>query len=66
MTCRTHLFPSLECISSHLLSQRDVDVFNCLDVMENSEFLKDLKFGIGDGKLQVGNDVGGVVVVTLV
>jgi len=28
------------------------DVFNCLDVMHNSEFLKDLKFGIGDGNLQ--------------
>lgn len=27
------------------------DVWNALDVMENSEFLKDLKFGIGDGNL---------------
>jgi glycylpeptide N-tetradecanoyltransferase len=26
-------------------------VFNALDIMDNSEFLKDLKFGIGDGKL---------------
>lgn len=25
---------------------------NCLDVMENETFLKDLKFGKGDGTLQ--------------
>jgi len=30
----------------------DYDVFNALDVMENVEFLKELKFGIGDGHLQ--------------
>ncbi|CAD7947654.1 unnamed protein product [Amoebophrya sp. A25] len=30
----------------------DFDVFNALDVMENEEFLKDLKFGMGDGYLQ--------------
>jgi glycylpeptide N-tetradecanoyltransferase len=30
-----------------------VDVFNCLDLMENSSFIKELKFGPGDGKLQV-------------
>ena len=35
-----------------LAKQRDFDVFNCLDLMENSQFLKDLKFGAGDGNLQ--------------
>jgi len=30
----------------------DFDVFNALNVMENEEFLKPLKFGIGDGHLQ--------------
>lgn len=28
------------------------DVFNALDLMENDKFLEDLKFGMGDGKLQ--------------
>jgi glycylpeptide N-tetradecanoyltransferase len=28
------------------------DVFNALDVQDNATVLKDLKFGIGDGKLQ--------------
>lgn len=32
--------------------QLNFDVFNALDLMENSEFLSQLKFGIGDGKLQ--------------
>lgn len=32
--------------------QRDFDVFNALNVMENDQFLKELKFGIGDGFLQ--------------
>jgi glycylpeptide N-tetradecanoyltransferase len=27
------------------------DVFNALDIMENSEFLEELKFGVGDGYL---------------
>lgn len=27
-------------------------MFNALDVMDNEQFLKDLKFGIGDGNLQ--------------
>jgi len=27
------------------------DVFNALDVMDNSEFLEQLKFGVGDGHL---------------
>jgi glycylpeptide N-tetradecanoyltransferase len=35
-----------------LAKQVDMDVFNALDLMENAEFLKDLKFGIGDGNLQ--------------
>jgi len=30
----------------------DFDVFNALNVMENDSFLKELKFGIGDGFLQ--------------
>ena len=25
------------------------DVFNCLNIMDNSTFLKDMKFGAGDG-----------------
>jgi len=29
-----------------------MDVFNALDLMENSKFLENLKFGIGDGNLQ--------------
>lgn len=32
--------------------QQDFDVFNALNVMDNEGFLKDLKFGIGDGFLQ--------------
>jgi glycylpeptide N-tetradecanoyltransferase len=32
--------------------QNDFDVFNALNVMENDSFLKELKFGIGDGFLQ--------------
>mmetsp|Transcript_11113 Transcript_11113/g.24534 ORF Transcript_11113/g.24534 Transcript_11113/m.24534 type:complete len:161 (-) Transcript_11113:61-543(-) len=28
------------------------DVFNALDVMENKQFLKNLKFGVGDGHLK--------------
>lgn len=28
------------------------DVFNCLDIMQNETFLKELKFGKGDGNLQ--------------
>ncbi|XP_074596211.1 glycylpeptide N-tetradecanoyltransferase 2-like [Brevipalpus obovatus] len=30
----------------------DHDVFNALDLMENKEFLEELKFGKGDGTLQ--------------
>ena len=32
--------------------QSEVDVFNALDIMHNSQFLEKLKFGIGDGHLQ--------------
>lgn len=32
--------------------QLDYDVFNALDLMENKNFLEELKFGIGDGDLQ--------------
>lgn len=35
-----------------LAKQLDFDVFNALDVMENSTFLEELKFKIGDGHLQ--------------
>ncbi|KAL4194524.1 hypothetical protein AMTRI_Chr05g59780 [Amborella trichopoda] len=31
--------------------QKDYDVFNALDVMHNESFLKELKFGPGDGQL---------------
>eukprot|EP00933_Yihiella_yeosuensis_P046622 TRINITY_DN421_c4_g1_i1.p1 TRINITY_DN421_c4_g1~~TRINITY_DN421_c4_g1_i1.p1 ORF type:complete len:478 (+),score=112.21 TRINITY_DN421_c4_g1_i1:133-1566(+) len=35
-----------------LAKAKDFDVFNALNVMENDTFLKELKFGIGDGFLQ--------------
>jgi glycylpeptide N-tetradecanoyltransferase len=35
-----------------LAHNEDFDVFNALDLMENKEFLEELKFGIGDGNLQ--------------
>ena len=31
---------------------RGHDVFNALDIFENDKILKDLKFGIGDGRLR--------------
>ena len=34
-----------------LAKQMNYDVFNCLDLMDNGSFLKDLKFGPGDGTL---------------
>mmetsp|Transcript_9450 Transcript_9450/g.13083 ORF Transcript_9450/g.13083 Transcript_9450/m.13083 type:complete len:398 (-) Transcript_9450:108-1301(-) len=35
-----------------ICAKRDnLDVFNALDIMQNATFLKDLKFGIGDGNL---------------
>mmetsp|Transcript_39085 Transcript_39085/g.70546 ORF Transcript_39085/g.70546 Transcript_39085/m.70546 type:complete len:484 (-) Transcript_39085:44-1495(-) len=35
-----------------LAKKAEFDVFNALNVMENDTFLKELKFGIGDGSLQ--------------
>eukprot|EP00877_Chromochloris_zofingiensis_P010082 jgi/Chrzof1/5327/Cz15g22080.t1 len=35
-----------------LAASKGYDVFNALDLLENTSFLKDLKFGIGDGTLQ--------------
>lgn len=35
-----------------LARDRGYDVFNALDVLQNETFLRDLKFGIGDGNLQ--------------
>ena len=35
-----------------LASKAGFDVFNCLDLMENQEFLKELQFGVGDGHLR--------------
>ncbi|KAL1499435.1 hypothetical protein AB1Y20_011640 [Prymnesium parvum] len=35
-----------------LAKRADFDVFNALDILDNSTILKDLKFGIGDGHLQ--------------
>lgn len=35
-----------------LAAGKGYDVFNALDLLENHSFLKDLKFGIGDGALQ--------------
>eukprot|EP01121_Diplochlamys_sp_Union-15-3_P008028 TRINITY_DN209_c0_g1_i4.p1 TRINITY_DN209_c0_g1~~TRINITY_DN209_c0_g1_i4.p1 ORF type:complete len:412 (+),score=75.26 TRINITY_DN209_c0_g1_i4:42-1238(+) len=34
-----------------LAKQNNFDVFNCLNIFENESFLKDLKFGVGDGTL---------------
>lgn len=38
--------------SQGCLLSRQHDVFNALDILENSKVLKDLKFGIGDGRLR--------------
>ncbi|CDJ60620.1 glycylpeptide N-tetradecanoyltransferase, putative, partial [Eimeria maxima] len=35
-----------------LAKQKDFDVFNALDVMENKTFVEELKFGVGDGFLR--------------
>jgi len=34
-----------------IAKQKGYDVFNSLDLMDNSEYLKELKFGMGDGNL---------------
>lgn len=39
-------------VTNSTVLQNGYDVFNALDLMENSEFLEKLKFGIGDGNLQ--------------
>ena len=34
-----------------LAKNKEFDVYNALDIMENNQFLEDLNFGIGDGHL---------------
>lgn len=34
-----------------IAKQRDFDVFNALDILDNDGILKELKFGVGDGNL---------------
>mgnify|MGYP001616264800 CR=1 FL=1 len=34
-----------------LAKMKGYDVFNALDIMKNSEYFQDLKFGVGDGNL---------------
>ncbi|CAI9767140.1 unnamed protein product [Fraxinus pennsylvanica] len=45
--------PLLQLMNDALIvaKKKDFDVFNALDVMHNETFLKELKFGPGDGKL---------------
>ncbi|KAL4194525.1 hypothetical protein AMTRI_Chr05g59790 [Amborella trichopoda] len=45
--------PLLQLMNDALIvaKQKDYDVFNALDVMHNESFLKELKFGPGDGQL---------------
>lgn len=45
--------PLVQLINDALIvaKRKDFDVFNALDVMHNEGFLKELKFGPGDGKL---------------
>ncbi|KAI8529692.1 hypothetical protein RHMOL_Rhmol12G0244500 [Rhododendron molle] len=45
--------PLLQLMNDALIvaKRKDYDVFNALDVMQNEGFLKELKFGPGDGKL---------------
>lgn len=46
--------PLNDLMNDLLISAKNIgmDVFNALDLMENAEFLENLKFGIGDGNLQ--------------
>jgi len=48
-----HTVPLVNLVKDALFfaKQEGFDVFNCLDIMENESFLKDLKFGKGDGNL---------------
>lgn len=45
--------PLLQLMNDALIvaKRKDYDVFNALDVMQNESFLKELKFGPGDGQL---------------
>ncbi|KYQ91338.1 glycylpeptide N-tetradecanoyltransferase [Tieghemostelium lacteum] len=46
---------SMEDLMNHAITiakQLDYDVFNCLNIFENSKFLQPLKFAVGDGNLQ--------------
>ncbi|KAJ7567471.1 hypothetical protein O6H91_02G149400 [Diphasiastrum complanatum] len=45
--------PLLQLMNDTLIvaKQKDYDVFNALDIMQNESFLKELKFGPGDGHL---------------
>jgi len=45
--------PLLQLMNDVLIvaKKKDYDVFNALDIMQNESFLKDLKFGPGDGQL---------------
>lgn len=45
--------PWVQLINDALIvaKQKDYDVFNALDLMENEKFLKELKFGPGYGQL---------------
>ena len=45
-------FRSFPNFIEYLVQQGEFDVFNALDLMENTSFLEKLKFGIGDGNLQ--------------
>ena len=40
------------CAALILAIKSDFDVYNALDIFQNGTVLKDLKFGIGDGRLQ--------------
>jgi len=46
--------PLIQLLGDALIFARNngFDVFNALDIFENETFLKELKFGIGDGHLQ--------------
>lgn len=53
-SCTTGSIKLLELMRDALIiaKKQDYDVFNALDLMENKEFLEELKFGIGDGDLK--------------
>ena len=46
--------PLLQLVNDAMIHAKrlEFDVFNALDVLQNDQYLKDLKFGIGDGNLQ--------------